>query len=395
MVNRSSLQSISTRLIIGTLCIWPSVLVPVRAAAAVAAPDTLSIPQSDSTGAQDPIGQAKQAEQRRDFQSAAALYQKYLKTHPDDAQILQRLGLVEYLSNRFEAAIPSLARALKLDPSLWGSALYLGISDYRTARFKEAIPMLRRSLELRPGVPEAEFWLGCALVANAEPEPAIPHLAGARRDPAWEVQSEDMLVKAYRAAAERNYQRIAAVAPDSERVHLVKAQLLQWKGVNNGAVWEARQALQRNPDLEDAHRIVGEVYWREKGFELAAKEFQTELEINPLNGESNLRLGEFWLARGEAQKSAAYLSTALLERAGSPGEVDHFLGEAALAGGDYAAAMADLKRAVEQNPDDVANHRLLAQVYRATGRLDLAASEERLAQATAAPKLAPHSDTNR
>ena len=252
-----------------------------------------SAPSSGSRAMQDLIEKAREAEQRRDFQAAAALYQDYLKEHPDTAPILQRLGLVEYLSNRFNAAIGPLSKALELDPSLWGSALYLGMSYYRVGRFREAVTMLQRALALKPGVAETEFWLGCSLLADRQPEAAVPHLLQAQQDANWSEQAESMLIKAYRKAAEASYDRIAAIAPDSDRVHLVKARLLQWKGLNNGAVWESKQALERNPNLEGAHRIIGEIYWQAKGFDAAAREFQAELKINPLDGESNLRLGEY------------------------------------------------------------------------------------------------------
>ncbi|HEY6290034.1 MAG TPA: tetratricopeptide repeat protein [Terriglobia bacterium] len=338
-----------------------------------------------ATASPELIGKAKEAEQKQDFLTAARLYQDYLKAHPENPAILQRLGLVDYLSNRFEAAIPPLAKALQLDPSLWGSALYLGASYYHISRFTEAIDALKRSLALKPNVPETQFWMGCSLLADNQPEPAIAHLVQVSDDATWGVQAEDLLVKAYRKAAEDSYHRIATVTPDSYRVHLVKAELLAWKGINNEAVWEARQALQRNPSLEGAHRIIGEIYWQEKGFDLAAREFQAELQINPFDGESNLRVGEFWLAKGDPGKAASYLNVALDQRAGSPGEVHHFLGEVQLAQHNYAQAAANLEHAIQENPTDPANHQLLAQVYRASGQLDLAAKEEQLSHSARAP----------
>jgi tetratricopeptide (TPR) repeat protein len=359
-------------------------LTPYRAAGLPPSGEAGQATSDADSAAQGLILKARAAEQKRDYQAAAEFYQQYLKARPDNAEVLQRLGLVEYLSNRFERAIPPLAGALRLDPSLWGSALYLGISYYRTDHFRDAALILRRALELRPHVAETEFWLGCSLLAENQPGSAISHLLQARADPGWGLQAEGMLVKAYRHAAEDSYQRIAAIAPDSQLVHLAKAQLLEWKGINNGAVWEARRALQRDPKLEGAHRIIGDAYWQEKGFELAAKEFQAELMNDPLDGISNLRLGEFWLAKGEAQKAAPCLRIALQQGAGLPGEMYHFLGEADLALRDYAKAISDLQHAVRDNPSDPANHRLLAEAYRASGRADLAAQEEQLSHASGA-----------
>ncbi len=336
-------------------------------------------PQDSTDSSRQLIAKARDAEQKHDFQTAAELYQDYLNTHPNDSEILQRLGLVNCLSNRFEATIPPLKKALQLDSSLWGSALYLGISYYHTGRFADAAAVLKRALLLKPDLAEADFWMGASLLFTGQPESAIPHLLRASKNQQLNAQAQYFLVKAYRKAAEDHYQRISTVAPDSCLVHLVKAQSLAWRGSSNGAVWEAREALKRNPEVEGAHRLIAEVFWQEKGFEASAKEFQAELEINPLDPESNLRLGEISLAKGDTEKAISFLNLALSGSAGLLGENYHFLGEAELARHNYEKATAHLKRAVQENPDDPSNHRLLAAIYRASGRPDLAAKEEALA----------------
>src|SRR2546428_420978 len=75
----------------------------------------------DSNPADDQhwLAQAKEAETARDFDRAAQCYTRFLKEHPERADVLQRLGLAYYLSNRFSDAIPRLERALELNPSLW------------------------------------------------------------------------------------------------------------------------------------------------------------------------------------------------------------------------------------------------------------------------------------
>lgn len=344
---------------------------------------TAGTQSNDATSARDPHGllaKAHEAELDRNFSAAAQFYEDYLKAYPHDPQVLQRLGLVNYLSDRFDAAIPPLSEALKRDPTLWGSALYLGVSFYRTDRFADAVHAFRNALALKPDLSDAQFWLGCSLVALNQPEPAIPYLVRVAHDPKWGAQADDLLVKAYRKAAENAYERIAKVAPDSYRVHFVKAELLAWKGIDNEAVWEARQALTRDPNVEGAHRLIAETYWRQKNFAAAFREFQAELQANPLDAESNLRLGEFWLAKSEPAKAVTFLHTAQIGRAGAPGEAWHFLGEADLALHHDAAAIADLNQATKENAADPANYRLLAEAYRATGQVHLAEREEQLAQ---------------
>src|SRR2546430_586060 len=62
------------------------------------------------------LAQAKAAEKDHRFLQAAALYRDFLKTHPSQPEVLQRLGLDYYLSSHFDEAIQPLSQALKLDP---------------------------------------------------------------------------------------------------------------------------------------------------------------------------------------------------------------------------------------------------------------------------------------
>lgn len=326
------------------------------------------------------LARAKEAEQKRDFAFAASLYQDYLKTHPNQPEILQRLGLVYYLSSRFDKAIPTLAEALKLDPSLWGSALFLGISYYRTGRFDRAEAALRQTLALKPGFAEADFWLGSALVAKRQPEAAIPYLRKASDDARLGPQADSLLVQAYRKSAQDYYQRIAKLNPDSAQVHQLKAQSLAWSGNTNGALLEYQRALAVNPRLEGTHRAMGELYWQERQLDLAAQEFEAELRINPLDEEANRRLGEYWVAKGNSERAIAFLNLALKAHTPEPAEVYHFLGIAELNRKNFSQAEADLKLAIQKAPQEPSNHHLLMQVYQQMGKTGLAEQQKALFQ---------------
>lgn len=339
-----------------------------------------SSPRASATGDDALLVRAKQAEQQRDFASAARLYQNYLKAHPKQPQVLQRLGLVYYLSNRFRSAIPPLAEALKLDPSLWGSALFLGISYYRTGQFDRAEAALRRSLALKPEFAEADFWLGSTLLAQSQPETAIPYLRKASGDARLGPQADSLLVQAYRKSAQDYYQRAAKVNPDSAQVHLLKAQSLAWSGNTNGALLEYQRALSANPHLEGAHRAMGELYWQERQLDSAAKEFEAELRLNPLDEEANRRLGEYWLAKGNSQQAITLLNLALKAHTTEPAEVYHFLGVAELNRKNLTQAEADLKLAAQKAPEEASNHQLLMQIYQQTGKAALAGEQKALFQ---------------
>ncbi|HEX5482018.1 MAG TPA: tetratricopeptide repeat protein [Terriglobia bacterium] len=339
-----------------------------------------SSPRATATSGSALLARAKQAEQQSDFAAAARLYHDYLKAHPKQPQVLQRLGLVYYLSNRFRGAIPPLAEALKLDPSLWGSALFLGVSYYRTGQFDRAEAALRRSLALKPGFAETDFWLGSTLLAKSQPEAAISYLRKASGDAQLGPQADSLLVQAYRKSAEDYYQRVAKLSPNSAQVHLLKAQSLTWSGNRNGALLEYQRALSVSPRLEGAHRAMGELYWQERQLDLAAKQFEAELRLNPLDEEANRRLGEYWLAKGDSERAIALLNLALKAHTSEPAEVYHFLGIAELNRKNLMQAEADLKLAAQKAPEDASNHHLLMQVYQRMGKPALAEKQKALFQ---------------
>lgn len=336
------------------------------------------IPKTASTHSPDLerlLAQAKEAEKNQRYVEAEALYRSFLKTHPNEPEILQRLGLDYYLSSQFKEAIPPLSRALMLDPSRWGSALFLGISYYRVGRFREAIEPLRHALALEPELDEANFWMGSALLATGQTESAIGYLLRVSNSSEARARADALLVKAYRKAAEEAYQRIAKLNPDSYRVHQLRAENLTWRNLTNRALLEYEEAMKRKPGLEGIHRAMGELYWQQKQFDLAAKEYEAELRLNPLDDQANLRLGEFWLAMGNSTRAVTCLQSALAVHTEAAAEAYHFLGEAELARKDLSEAEAALKHAAEDNPQEPSNHSLLIEVYRQMGKPDLAEKE--------------------
>jgi Flp pilus assembly protein TadD len=349
------------------------VVAAVSAALVFGQASTLAQPATQSL-----LVQARAAEAKGDFLGAAALYQKILAARPNQPEILQRLGLDYYLSGRFGDAIPVLAKATKLDLSLWGSDLFLGISYYRTGRFSEALSPLHRALKLKPDLPEANLWLGSALLAEHEPEAAVPYLRGASSSARIGAQADSLLVQAYRESAENYYNRIAKLSPDSYRVDELKGQELAWQGTTVGALLQYQRALSLKPNLEGAHSAMGEIYWQQRQFALAAKEFEAELRLNSMDEESNRRLGEYWVTKGDPARAISYLNTALAVHTQSLGEVYHFLGLAELSLGNLAKAETALKLAIRDNPPEPSNYRLLMQVYLRMGKPDQAAKERDL-----------------
>ena len=333
--------------------------------------------QAAGTAREDLLRQAIGAENAGDLPRAAGYYVDYLKQHPENAEVNQRLGLVYYLTNRYKDAVAPFRQAQKLDPKLWPSALFLGICLYRLGEFEKAVAPLERSLQLKPGLPEGDFWLGSTLSALGRDEEAIERLQEVPSGTLVSVEANYLLVKLYRKMAEAYYLKLEKAAPDSGRVHQLVAENLIWRNRDLEAIDEYRIAIARQPALLGLHRMIGDLYWHEHKLEEARKEYEQELRLDPLSDISNLRLGQYWLSKGDMERGAKYIEFALKLNK-NLSEANRDLGQVWLARGDLAKGESLLKKAAEQNPDDPLTHRLLATLYSKTNRPELAEKEEAL-----------------
>lgn len=354
--------------------------------------------QSGEQNEEDWLFQARQAEERHDLSGAAECYVNYLKSHPENAEIYQRLGMVYWFSNNFQAAVPAFQRALKLGPSQWGSALFLGISYYRLGQFEKALEPLRYVLQLKSDVPEAYFWLGSSLHELGRNEEAVVQLQKVPRESSASLEAESLLVKGYREIAESCYKRIVKVSPRSYRVYQLRAEAFAWKDRTGEAIEEYRKALALEPDLEGVHGAIGDLYWQMGDYDLARKEYESEIRVAPLDEEAHLRLGQYWLVKREIDRAAPHLELAARVDKKS-WEANRDLAQVQLARGDDAKAEPLLKSAVLQNPDDALTHRILAELYWRTNRPELARREldlsHKLSSTHAKEKEADAGDTGK
>ena len=338
-----------------------------------------ALPLQNDVAPTDLLAQAKAAELAHNFSLAAECYATYLKDHSDRAEIWQRLGLVYYLDNRYDQAAPALERAVELDSSLWGADLFLGISEYRMGQFDRSQKSLEAALRLKPELPDGHYWLGSTFMALGHHEAATVELEKVPASSSVGMGAEYLLTREYRQVAEDYYQRIQQSGADSFRAHQLAAESFAWTGKYQNAILEYRKALQLNPGLEGAHRGIAEMYWEQQQFDRATQEFEAELQKFPLDDEAHLRIGEYLLSQGKIGEAVQQLETALQVNKKS-WELDRALGQASMANDDMAKAQNWLESATQLNPSDALSHKLLAEVYRATGQPERADREQAIFQ---------------
>jgi len=283
---------------------------------------------------------------------------------PEPAGVERLLGIVEYQNNRMAEAQASFARALAQDPSDLEAMQMRGVVLYRMGKPDQAIPLLEKAHAAGP-------------IANADPNYVLGlcYIAQKRYDDA-------------RHAFAAQYDFV----PDSAAAWLVSARMLFRQELTAPATTAAQQAVQLDPRLPLAHRLLGEIDLANGDVPGALVELAKEVKVNPLDGETYDRMGDAYLRRGEYAQAQQVLDRAVLLEPNASGPYI-LLGKALLEEKDPVTAIMYLEHAVKIDPSNSITHMLLGRAFAAAGRKDDANREFEALQKLQGP-AAPASSSN-
>ncbi len=89
------------------------------------------------------------------FEEALASYDRALKMRPDFAKALSNRGTTLHELKRFEEALASYDRALKVQPDYAEALSNRGVALHELTRFEEALASFDRALKVRPDFADA------------------------------------------------------------------------------------------------------------------------------------------------------------------------------------------------------------------------------------------------
>ncbi len=147
---------------------------------------------------------------------------------------------------------------------------------------------------------EAEFRLGNydgALHSAKVLYTAEPHNAWAQY---WLSKSHDAL-------AEECFLKVAALNPDSARVHQMLAEHYRKLSDYPKAKSEFQQAIGLSPQSPDLHLGLGSVLSRSGDFAQAEKELKTTLELSPASAFAHYELGHLYVQENQWEKAIEHL----------------------------------------------------------------------------------------
>ena len=285
------------------------------------------------------MAQGKLDDARRELDVLAA-------TQPESPGVERLRGIVGYEDNRLAEAEASFARALEQDPSDLESMQMRGVTLYRMGKPEEAIPLLEKAHTAGP-------------IANADPNYvlALCYIGTKRYDDARRA-----------FAAQYDF------APDSAAAWLVTARMLFRQELASPAAAAAHQAVQLDPRIPLAHRLLGEIDLAGGDVPGALSELEQEVKVNPLDGETYDRMGDAYIRNGQYAQAQQVLDRAVLLEPNASGPYI-LLGRTLLEEHDPATAAMYLQRAAKMDPSNPMIHMLLGRAFTAAGRKDDASRE--------------------
>ncbi|MFX8410378.1 hypothetical protein ABTL60_19085, partial [Acinetobacter baumannii] len=93
------------------------------------------------------------------------------------------------------------------------------------------------------------------------------------------------------------FARLFGVAPDSAAAHITAARMMLHQDADGEAAKQAKLALERDPNIPEAHFLLGEVLILHADIENAIAELKQEIALNPAFAMAHYRLGDAYTRR--------------------------------------------------------------------------------------------------
>jgi tetratricopeptide (TPR) repeat protein len=307
-------------------------------------------------------------------------FRAILAIDPKNVDAHGNLGAVLFFQGAYAEAVPELRAALKLRPTLWKTEALLGIGEKRTGDIEAA----RRDLEKAfPNVAEEKVRVeaGMELIeiysATGDLEKAAATVGTLRK---LEPTNGAILYTAYRIysdLADESLLSLSVVDPNSARMHQALAHELAKRGRTAEAIENYRAALKLDPQLPGIHFELAEmldILGTDEGRQEAESEYRAALGANPMDEQSERRLGEVAFEAGDLKAATDHYDRAIHLQPNDP-EASIGLAKVLMSLNELQKAEALLQHALQLDPTSAVAHFRLSTIYRQTGRAEDAQRE--------------------
>jgi Tfp pilus assembly protein PilF len=162
--------------------------------------------------------------------------------------------------------------------------------------------------------------------------------------------------------------------PDSAPVHMLLGEALDAGNREKEATDEFEAAAKSDPRQPEVHFGLGYLYWKQKRYQDAERQFRAEIANAPDHVLSLAYLGNIMLRDARADQALPLLKKAE-QLNGRLHLVHHDLGVYYLGRKQIALAVKEFQEAISTSPDNYDAHYRLARIYQQEGRAAEAAKE--------------------
>jgi tetratricopeptide (TPR) repeat protein len=276
------------------------------------------------------------------------------KLTPNDAQVKHLLGVAYYRKGDYQHAVEHLAVAIRQTPS--NSRQYreevhiLGLSHFLMGHIREALPYLEQLSQWSPGSMEVTYALGISYIQTRNPD-----------------------------KSRETFARMFNLPVASASAYLVNAQMMVRQQFEELAEKELQRALELDPKLPQANFLLGEMAIYHANIDRGIELLQKEIAVNPAFGMAYYRLGEAYTRQLKWDEAIGPLQKSIWLNPFFSGPYI-VLGKVYLKKADLPNAENMLRRAVQMDPNNFSGHHLLAQVLQQSNRADEAKREFEIAE---------------
>jgi tetratricopeptide (TPR) repeat protein len=313
---------------------------------------------------------ATQLHESGDIQGAIRGYQAILAGHPRRVDVRSNLGAAYSRLGHYEEAIEQYKQALALDNHNEPIRFNLALAYYKAAWFTEAATELTKFLAAAPqDLPQRSNAV--RLLADCEVRLGEYKKVIALLSPLAETDLSDRTVAYLLGSAligdgqaDKGQVIIDRVFHDenSAEARLLMGSILLLADDGQGAIKEFERALELNPKLPTLRAWYGRALMRMGDGDKAKTVFKSELADNPNDFEANLYLGILLRQDKLFEDAFAYLSRAVQLRPRDQ-QAHYHLAAVLVARGLPNQARPLLESVIQEHPDFIEAHVLLAFVY--------------------------------
>lgn len=260
-------------------------------------------------------------------------------------------------------AMLSAQQAVEEDPENADHLLLYGVILTDLKQFSEAEVQLRKALSLRPD--SAEFHYRLAALLLQEKMEWKDTLGLDRRDTSTRVVrgTEQEALDSLEAAVRLDPNHFKA------RLHLGRNYYEHNQHLKARRQFEA--VLERDQAYPWLHYHLSMLHSNRGEVQAAIRELEKELELHPSHAQARLELGEWLVKIGLFEKGLSQLSKVKQEEV-NPVDLNYAIAKAHRGLGNPEQALDAARKCLEMDPEFTDAHYLLGQLYRETGKPELA-----------------------